>query len=62
MDNEQTENRITSAEFDELPELLRTLRMDQIRFVVARQEFPSDKAAAEEIGVSVNTVYHWENK
>lgn len=44
---------------DEFSELLDKLTIDQIRFVVARQQFASDKEAAEEVGVKPNTVYGW---
>lgn len=40
-------------------EILDQLSADQIRFVVARLEHPSDKEAAEAIGVAPSTVYKW---
>ena len=47
---------------DGLEQVLARLTIDQIRFVVARQEFSTDKEAAEEIGVKPNTVYTWKHK
>ena len=44
---------------DQLSELLAQLSTDQIRFIVARQEFPSDKEAAESVGIKPDTVYRW---
>lgn len=35
------------------------LTLDQVRFVVARQEFATDKDAAESIGLKPDTVYRW---
>jgi len=33
-----------------------------IRFVVARHEYPTDKEAAEAIGINPNTVYQWKSR
>jgi len=44
---------------DQLAAALAQLTTDQIRFVVARQECPTDKEAAEAIGLKPDTVYHW---
>jgi len=41
---------------------LALLTPDQIRFIVARQECPTDKEAAEQIGISPATVSYWKNK
>jgi len=38
------------------------LSTDQIRFVVARQEFATDKEAAQEIGIKPDTVYQWKHR
>ena len=46
----------------ELGQALARLSTDQIRFVVARQEFSTDKEAAEEIGVKPDTVYQWKHR
>jgi len=50
------------SSFDTLEKVLAVLTTDQVRFVVARQEFSTDKEAAEEIGVKPNTVYTWKHK
>jgi len=47
---------------DELRQVLGKLSVDQIRFVVARQEHATDKEAAEAIGVKPQTVYQWSHK
>lgn len=47
---------------DELGQVLERLSTDQIRFVVARQEYSTDKEAAQQIGVKPNTVYTWKHK
>jgi len=47
---------------DELEQVLCQLSTDQIRFVVARQEFATDKEAAQEIGVKPDTVYQWKHR
>jgi len=47
---------------DKLGPVLERLTTDQIRFVVARQEFSTDKEAAHQIGVKPNTVYTWKHK
>ena len=44
---------------EDLQALIGCLTTDQIRFVVARQEFSKDKEAAEEIRISPNTVKDW---
>ena len=47
---------------DELGQVLARLSTDQIRFVVARQEFSTDKESAQEIGVKPDTVYQWKHR
>ena len=47
---------------DELQQVLDKLTIDQIRFIVARQQFSTDKEAAIEIGVKPDTVYQWKHK
>ena len=42
-----------------LKEILAQLTKDQLRFVVALQEYPSKDAAAKAIGVKPSTVYEW---
>ena len=44
---------------DELVSVLERLSLDQIRFVVARQECATAREAAKQIGVSESTVYRW---
>ena len=45
-----------------IEEILSALLPDQLRFVVARLQSRTDKAAAEEIGIAPDTVYGWPNK
>jgi len=47
---------------DQLEQVLARLTTDQIRFVVARQQFSTDKEAAAEIGIKADTVYQWKHK
>ena len=47
---------------DGLGQVLARLSTDQIRFVVARQEFSTDKEAAHEIGIKPDTAYQWKHK
>lgn len=47
---------------DELVQVVASLSTDQIRFVVARQQFATDKEAAIEIGIKPDTVYQWKHK
>ena len=52
----------TSAENcipDELDALLGQLSIEQIRFVIARQECSTDREAARAVGVAESTVYRW---
>ena len=56
MEAQEREEKYTS---EALENILAQLSTDQIRFVVARQEFSTDKEAAEAIGVSPQTVYRW---
>lgn len=44
---------------DRLLELLRQLSKDQIRFIVACQDYPNKKYAAKAVGIKSNTVYKW---
>ena len=44
---------------DQLTDVLANLTTDQIRFVVARQQYSTDKEAAKAIGIRPDTVYHW---
>jgi hypothetical protein len=60
MSQEQTNQEKSSS--DKLEQVLETLTVDQIRFVVARQQFSTDKEAAQEIGIKPDTVYQWKHK
>lgn len=60
MSESQTNQEKSSS--DELEQVLAELTVDQIRFVVARQEFSTDKEAAGEIGIKPDTVYQWKYK
>ena len=44
---------------EELDAALAQLSTDQIRFAIARNEYSTDKATAEAIGLKPDTVYHW---
>lgn len=52
---ENTEKSIS----ERIDAILAKLSKDQVRFVVALQEFPSKKDAAEAIGLKPDTVYRW---
>lgn len=54
---DSTENHISSA----LEAALAKLSHKQLRFVVAMQEYPSKKEAADSINVPYNTVMSWSN-
>jgi len=56
------EERQAKSSSDELEKVLCELTIDQIRFVVARQEFATDKETAEEIGIAPATVSQWKYK
>ena len=43
-------------------QLVQGLQIDQIRFVIARQRHSSDRATAEALGISPNTVKDWKYK
>jgi len=56
MEIQETVKKSTS---ERISELLQCLSKDQLRFVVALQDHPSKKDAAESIGLEPNTVYKW---
>ena len=58
--SDQTNQEKSSS--SQLETVLGQLSTDQIRFVVARQEFATDKEAAQEIGVKPDTVYQWKHR
>jgi hypothetical protein len=47
---------------EQLAETVGNLTTDQIRFIVARQEYGTDKETAEAIGISPETVKGWKYK
>lgn len=57
---EQTDQEKSSS--DQLEQVLDKLSIDQIRFIVARQQFSTDKEAAEEVELKPDTVYQWKHK
>ena len=57
-----TEPNQEKSSSDALTQVLARLSVDQIRFIVARQEYATDKEAAEAIGVKPDTVYQWKHK
>jgi hypothetical protein len=59
VEREIAENCISEPSDDELSQILSQLTVDQIRFVVARQECSTDREAARAIGMSESTVYRW---
>lgn len=64
MDQAQTaaDENLPRPDTERLTEALEQLSVDQIRFVVARRSFPTDKETAEYIGISPNTVKDWKYK
>jgi ABC-type uncharacterized transport system ATPase subunit len=55
------ENQAESSA-ERLVQLLDQLTIDQIRFVIARQQFSKDREAADEIGVKPDTVAQWKQR
>ena len=55
-EQQEREEKYTS---EQLQAILEQLSVDQIRFIVARQEFATDKEAAEAVDISPQTVYRW---
>ena len=55
---EQHKNQEKSIS-EQLSDVLEKLSLDQIRYVVARQEFSTDKEAAESIDLKPDTIYRW---
>ena len=54
--DQEREEKYTS---EQLTAVLEQLSVDQIRFIVARLEFATDKEAADAVGISAQTVYRW---
>jgi transposase len=46
----------------ELDEILKTLSVDQLRYIVARQEYSSKRDAAKAINMSYSTVTKWDER
>ena len=55
------ENKVEQSS-EQLRQALEMLTTDQLRFIVARQEYATDKEAAEAIGIKPNTVSQWKHK
>ena len=58
----KTDENQPESTTDRLAAILKLLTSDQIRFVIARQEFSKDKEAALECELSPNTVKDWKYK
>lgn len=52
----------TTDDISELDAILETLTIDQLRYIVARQEYSSKRDAAQAIDVSYSTVTKWDSK
>ena len=59
MTQEESQTNPNESMSEQLGAVLEQLTTDQIRFVIARQEYATDKEAAEAIGLKPDTVYHW---
>jgi len=59
MIQEESQTNPNESMSEQLGAVLEQLTTDQIRFVIARQEYATDKEAAEAIGLKPDTVYHW---
>jgi hypothetical protein len=57
-----TDQNLLSPDIEKLRAILHGLSMTQIRFVIARLENKTDKAAAEAIQITPATVKSWDNK
>jgi len=53
------EGLVKNGKSNQLMELLKSLSKDQLRFVVAMQEYNSKKEAADALGLKRSTVYNW---
>ena len=62
MSQTKTDENTPNTEDGEFEAICKTLSVSQLRFVVARQEHKSDKAAAEFLEISPNTVKDWKYK
>jgi len=57
MTMEQTNPQKSISE--ELSEILKSLTIDQVRYVIARMDYPTKGEAATAIGLKPDTVYRW---
>ena len=55
----EIEKTVKKSTSERLDEIIGKLSKDQLRFIVALQDYPSKKEAAEAIGLKPNTVYNW---
>jgi len=53
------EDTLRNVKSEQLSEILRRLSKDQLRFVIAMQEYRSKKEAAEALELNLGTVYNW---
>ena len=56
----ETEENTKKSTSERISELMPLLSKDQMRFVIALQDYPTKKEAAEAIGVKPNTAYSWD--
>lgn len=55
----KTQENQANPSSERLKEILAELTTDQIRYVVARQDVATDKGAAQNVGISPDTVSRW---
>ena len=54
-----TQEKQQKSTSERLSELIGQLSKDQLRYIVALQEYPTKKEAAEAISMKPNTIYKW---
>ena len=54
-----TQEKQEKSTSERLSELIGQLSRDQLRYIVALQEYPTKKEAAEAISMKPNTIYKW---
>ena len=54
-----TQEKQEKSTSERLSEIIAQLSKDQLRYVVALQEYPTKGEAAKAIGLKPDTVYHW---
>ena len=62
MDKMNQEKSSQPQNIERLQEILSLLSLEQIRFITSRQEYSTDKDAAESIGIKPDIVYQWKHK